>query len=186
MRERVMGRLGWPVGEIGYGMWGLAGWSGGRDDDELAPVASTWRSQLGCNFFDTAWAYGARAQRAAARPAACRGHPGPAAVRRDQDPAEEPPVARRRGLHARRRVPARPHPRVRPRRAWTNLGVAGIDLLQFHVWEDAWADDERWQRAMDDLKREGLIGGVGRQRQPLGAGQRASRRCGPAWSTRSR
>ena len=42
-----------------------------------------------------------------------------------------------------------------------NLGVDSIDLLQFHVWEDAWARDERWQRVMDDLKREGLIGGVG-------------------------
>jgi aryl-alcohol dehydrogenase-like predicted oxidoreductase len=29
------------------------------------------------------------------------------------------------------------------------------------VWEDAWAQDERWQRAVDDLKREGLIGGIG-------------------------
>jgi len=36
-----------------------------------------------------------------------------------------------------------------------------MDLLQFHVWEDAWAQDERWQRAMDDLRREGLVEGVG-------------------------
>ena len=42
-----------------------------------------------------------------------------------------------------------------------NLGVELIDLIQFHVWEDAWAEDERWQRVMDDLKREGLVKGVG-------------------------
>ena len=42
-----------------------------------------------------------------------------------------------------------------------NLGVDCIDLQQFHVWEDDWADDERWQRAVDDLKREGLIRAVG-------------------------
>jgi aryl-alcohol dehydrogenase-like predicted oxidoreductase len=36
-----------------------------------------------------------------------------------------------------------------------------VDLLQFHVWEDAWADDARWQRAADDLKREGLARAVG-------------------------
>ena len=36
-----------------------------------------------------------------------------------------------------------------------------IDLQQFHVWTDAWADDERWQRAVDDLKREGSIRGFG-------------------------
>jgi aryl-alcohol dehydrogenase-like predicted oxidoreductase len=33
--------------------------------------------------------------------------------------------------------------------------------MQFHVWEDAWARDERWQRAVDDLKSEGLIKAIG-------------------------
>jgi aryl-alcohol dehydrogenase-like predicted oxidoreductase len=42
-----------------------------------------------------------------------------------------------------------------------NLGLESVDLLQFHVWEDAWARDDRWQRVMSDLKREGLIGGIG-------------------------
>src|SRR6185369_13691590 len=42
-----------------------------------------------------------------------------------------------------------------------NLGVAAIDLQQFHVWTDEWAGDERWQRAVDDLKREQLIRGFG-------------------------
>ena len=42
-----------------------------------------------------------------------------------------------------------------------NLGLPSVDLLQFHVWEDDWADDERWQRTMDDLKRQGLIRAVG-------------------------
>ena len=28
-----------------------------------------------------------------------------------------------------------------------NIGVSTIDLQQFHVWSDTWADDERWQRA---------------------------------------
>ena len=41
------------------------------------------------------------------------------------------------------------------------------------MWDDAWADDDRWQRAVDDLKREGLIRGVRHQPQPLGAGERA-------------
>ncbi len=36
-----------------------------------------------------------------------------------------------------------------------------IDLMQLHVWDDAWASDERWQRALDDARREGLIGGIG-------------------------
>ena len=33
MQYRTFGRTGWSVSEIGYGMWGLAGWTG-RDEDE--------------------------------------------------------------------------------------------------------------------------------------------------------
>jgi len=42
-----------------------------------------------------------------------------------------------------------------------NLGVETIDLQQFHVWNDAWADDAGWQRAIDDLKREKLVRAFG-------------------------
>src|SRR5258708_6538069 len=37
-------------------MWGLAGWTGSDDEES---VKSLHRAvELGCNFFDTAWAYG--------------------------------------------------------------------------------------------------------------------------------
>jgi aryl-alcohol dehydrogenase-like predicted oxidoreductase len=39
--------------------------------------------------------------------------------------------------------------------------VECIDLQQFHVWEDGWAADERWQRTVEDLKREGKIHAMG-------------------------
>src|SRR4051812_1702555 len=56
MQYRTLGRTGWKVGEIGYGMWGLAGWSGSDDSES---IESLHRSiELGCNFFDTAWGYG--------------------------------------------------------------------------------------------------------------------------------
>ncbi|HMR66393.1 MAG TPA: aldo/keto reductase, partial [Anaerolineae bacterium] len=38
-----------------------------------------------------------------------------------------------------------------------NLGLPSLDLMQFHVWEDAWAYDDRWQRVCSDLKAEGLV-----------------------------
>ena len=31
MRYRTFGRTGWQVGTVGYGMWGLAGWTGSDD-----------------------------------------------------------------------------------------------------------------------------------------------------------
>src|SRR5215207_6389712 len=56
MHYRSFGRLGWKVSDVGYGMWGLAGWTG--SDDELTRHALDEAVALGCNFFDTAWAYG--------------------------------------------------------------------------------------------------------------------------------
>ncbi|HVO71900.1 MAG TPA: aldo/keto reductase, partial [Aggregatilineaceae bacterium] len=41
------------------------------------------------------------------------------------------------------------------------LALDSVDLMQVHVWEDGWADDESWQRAVDDLKRQGMIKAFG-------------------------
>ena len=57
MRYRTFGRTGWQVSEIGYGMWGMAGWTGSDDEQSLRALERAFA--LGCNFFDTAWAYGA-------------------------------------------------------------------------------------------------------------------------------
>ena len=56
MRNRTYPRTGWQVSEIGYGMWGMGGWTG--SDDEQSLEALDVAIDLGCNFFDTAWAYG--------------------------------------------------------------------------------------------------------------------------------
>ena len=56
MKYRRFGRTGWNVSEMGYGMWGMAGWSGSEDAESLASLQRA--VDLGCNFFDTAWAYG--------------------------------------------------------------------------------------------------------------------------------
>src|SRR5438045_9747556 len=56
MRYRRFGRTGWEVGEIGYGMWGMGSWSGSDDEESLKSLQRA--VELGCNFFDTAWAYG--------------------------------------------------------------------------------------------------------------------------------
>src|SRR5260370_12804486 len=56
MQYRRFGRTGWNVSEIGYGMWGMAGWTGSEDAESLASLQRA--VDLGCSFFDTAWAYG--------------------------------------------------------------------------------------------------------------------------------
>ena len=56
MNYRTFGRVGWPVSEIGYGMWGIGGWTGSDDAESLRSLHRA--VGLGCTFFDTAWAYG--------------------------------------------------------------------------------------------------------------------------------
>ena len=56
MRNRKFGRTGWQVSEIGYGMWGMGSWSNSDDQESLESLQAA--VDLGCNFFDTAYAYG--------------------------------------------------------------------------------------------------------------------------------
>ena len=56
MRYRRFGRTGWNVSEIGYGMWGMGGWTGSDDAESLDSLELS--AERGVNFFDTAWAYG--------------------------------------------------------------------------------------------------------------------------------
>lgn len=157
MQERVFGRLGWDVSEIGYGMWGLAGWTG-NDDDETA--AALRRSvELGCNFFDTAWGYGAGLSERILG-TLLKQYPGKRLYAATKIPPKNMQWPSRRGSTLDECFPP-DHIREYTEKSLENLGVSSIDLQQFHVWEDAWADDDRWLRTVDDLKREGLVRGFG-------------------------
>jgi aryl-alcohol dehydrogenase-like predicted oxidoreductase len=158
MKYRRFGRIDWMVSEIGYGMWAMGGqWSGSDDEESMRSLQRA--VELGCNFFDTAWAYGS-------------GHSEQllgALVRADPDER----------LYLATKMP--PKNRIWPsRREFTlddcfppdyieeyvhrslnNLGVESIDLIQFHTWEDAWADDDRWVKRLDELRGQGLIKAVG-------------------------
>ena len=157
VKLRKFGRLGWQVSEVGYGMWGMAGWTGSDDAESYTSLDRA--IALGCNFFDTAWAYG-DGHSEHLLGATLRRHPG----KRLYVATKIPPKNRR--------WPAKPsyslddvfppdHIREYCQRSLENIGVDRIDLLQFHVWSDHWAADTRWQRAVDDLKRENLVEGVG-------------------------
>jgi len=56
MRYRKFGRTGIEVSDIAPGLWGMGGWSGSEDKQSLNALQLS--VDLGCNFFDTAWAYG--------------------------------------------------------------------------------------------------------------------------------
>jgi aryl-alcohol dehydrogenase-like predicted oxidoreductase len=161
VRYRSMGKLGWQVSEVGYGMWGIGGGPGGFTgwDYDIAPECLDTAVALGCNFFDTAWAYG-RGVSEQLLGDLLRRHssdklyvatkippknrlwpPGPDDTLDDAYPAD--------------------HITEYTHRSLENLGVDRIDLMQLHTWEDRWAADDRWQEAITSLKREGVIGAVG-------------------------
>lgn len=157
MIYRTFGRTGWPVSEIGYGMWGLAGWTGSEDAETSASLDRA--IELGCTFFDTAWGYGeGRSEQILGD--ASRRHPGKKLVLATKIPPKNFQWPSRRGSTLDECFPP-DHIREYTEKSLSNLGVGTIDLQQFHVWEDAWARDERWQRSVDDLKTQGMIRAVG-------------------------
>jgi aryl-alcohol dehydrogenase-like predicted oxidoreductase len=157
MRYRTFGRLGWNVSEIGYGMWGLAGWTGSEESESLDALHRA--VELGCNFFDTAWAYGdGVSERILGRVA--REHPNKKLYIATKVPPKNRVWPSRREFTLDQVFPPA-YIREYADRSLENLGLDHIDLLQFHVWEDAWALDERWQRVVDDLRIQGLIRGIG-------------------------
>jgi aryl-alcohol dehydrogenase-like predicted oxidoreductase len=157
MQYRVFGRTGWSVSEIGYGMWGMVGWTG---SDQAEVRAALQRAvDLGCTFFDTAWAYGnGRSEQYLGE--LVRANPDRRLYVATKLPPKNFRWPSRRGYALDDCFPP-DHIRQYAERSLQNLGLPRIDLLQFHVWEDAWARDERWQKAIEALKREGSIAAVG-------------------------
>jgi aryl-alcohol dehydrogenase-like predicted oxidoreductase len=153
MEYRRFGKTNWNVSEIGYGMWGLAGWTG--TDQQEMETALDQSVELGCNFFDTAWGYGAG--------------------------KSEQILGELMKRHAQKRLyfatkippknfkwPSKPdytleecfpasHIIEYTEKSLKNLNVDCIDLQQFHVWEDAWHDKDEWKKAVEKLKREGKV-----------------------------
>ena len=157
MQYRTFGRLGWQVSEIGFGTWGMGGWSGA--DDAASAAALDRAVALGCNFFDTALAYGmGRSERLVGE--MLRRYPQEKLFVATKVPPKNLKWPGRASTPAHDAFPAE-HIRASTETSLKNLGVDRIDLQQLHVWSDAWADDEGWQREAQRLKQDGLIGGFG-------------------------
>lgn len=167
MKYRKLGRTGFDVSEVGHGLWGMSGWSGSEDDQSRESIRLS--AGLGCNFYDTAWAYGegksdallgellaqnyGKRQKAAANFSA---HLYAA--------SKIPPMNRK--------WPASPndsYSEVFPAKhvikfmeqIREKLGVDTIDLLQFHVWNDGWAAEPEFRKTIEKLKSEGRIRAFG-------------------------
>ena len=157
MNYRRFGRTGWRVSEIGYGMWGMGGWTGSDDQQSLQSLQRA--VDLGCTFFDTAWGYG-EGHSEGLLGQLVRANPDVRLYTATKVPPKNFTWPSQRGFTLDDCFPPE-HIERYVHDSLENAGLDRFDLMQFHVWEDAWVDDERWASAMDDLRRQGLFEAVG-------------------------
>ena len=182
MHYRTFGRTGWQVSEIGYGMWGMGGWTGSDDAESLDSLQRS--IDLGCNFFDTAWAYGnghsEQLLGSTLRANGATSATGASANAASAVPGKVTTVGGPdRMLYIATKVP--PKNRKWPSRrefslddcfppdyineyvdkSCANVGVDSLDLIQLHTWEDHWLDDPRLPRAIEQLRASGKVRAFG-------------------------
>lgn len=161
MKKRIFGRTNWNISEIGYGMWGIAGGEWGGDEiDNMQQDRCLDRSvELGCNFFDTAWIYGSgSSEKLLGR--LLKRHPD----KQIYVATKVPPKNKEWPSKSTDKIEdifPNDHIVEYVNSSLINLDADAIDLLQFHVWEDTWAKDTRWQECVKQLKQEGKAKAIG-------------------------
>ena len=157
MNNRRFGRTNWMVSEIGFGMWGMGSWTG--SDDQQSLDALQHAIDLGCNFFDTAWAYG-EGHSESLLGQIVRANPGKRLYTATKIPPKNFQWPSRREFTLDDCFPPE-HIDESVHSSLNNAGLDSFDLIQFHVWEDSWLEDDRWAKKIDELRRQGLIKAVG-------------------------
>ena len=157
MKLRRFGRTGWQVSEIGYGMWGMAGWTGSEDAESLAALQRS--IDLGCNFFDTAWAYGdGHSEELLGKTLRAN------SSKRLYVATKIPPKNRRwPALKEFSLDDCYPPDYVFEYvdKSLKNLGLETLDLIQYHTWMDSWLDDSRTQATIEKLRASGKVRAIG-------------------------
>jgi aryl-alcohol dehydrogenase-like predicted oxidoreductase len=157
MNYRRFGRSGWKVSEIGYGMWGMAGWTGSQDTESLDSLQRS--IDLGCNFFDTAWAYGdGHSEQLLGK--ILRANRGRTLYTATKIPPKNRRWPSRREFSLDESYPP-DYIEEYLNKSLKNIGVEMLDLIQFHTWEDDWLDDVRLPRAIEKLRKSGKVRAVG-------------------------
>lgn len=157
MIYRRFGRTGWQVSEIGYGMWGASGWAG--SDDSQSDQSLDLAVEKGVNFFDTAWGYGSGHSEQLLGKLLKR-HSDQKLYSATKIPPKNFKWPAKKEYTLDESYPSK-HIKEYTEISLKNLGVEKIDLMQFHTWNDDWAKNEEWQRAVQDLISEGKVGSFG-------------------------
>lgn len=157
MKYRKLGRTGFNVSEMGHGLWGMGGWSGSEDRQSLDSLQLS--ADLGCTFFDTAWAYGEGHSDELMGQALKQNHGSRLFVASKVPPKNRKWPASRDYPYA--DVFPRDHVIHFTEAIREALQVDRVDLLQFHVWDDTWTEEPDFRATVEELKNRGLIESLG-------------------------
>jgi len=158
MKYRKLGRTGFEVSEMAHGLWGMSGWSGSDDQESLAALQLA--TDMGCNFFDTAWAYGQGKSDGLLGEILSRNSSPPNPSKRLFAASKIPPLNGKwpaRSSYKYQDVFPADHVFRHADLIRKKLRVDSIDLLQFHVWDDTWTDEPEFRSTVEKLKRDGII-----------------------------
>ena len=154
---RKFGRTQWDVSEIGYGMWGMGGWT--ESDDLLSAKSLDLAVENGVNFFDTAWAYG-HGHSEKLLGDLLRRFPNKKLYTASKIPAKNFKWPAKPEYSLEESYPTS-HIVEYTEKTLKNLQTEQLDLMQFHTWDDSWSEREEWQRAVEDLKKSGKVAAMG-------------------------
>jgi aryl-alcohol dehydrogenase-like predicted oxidoreductase len=157
MKYRKLGKTDWKVSEIGYGMWGMAGWTGSDDEESLGSLQLS--VDLGCNFFDTAWGYG-RGKSEGLLGKLVKANKDKKLYTATKIPPKNFKWPSKREYTLNDCFPP-DHIQDYVEKSLKNAGLDSFDLMQFHTWEDLWLDDDRGIMKMIELKEQGLFRSIG-------------------------
>ncbi len=157
MIKRTFGRTKWKVSEIGYGMWGMAGWK--ESDDLQSSKSLDLAVENGVNFFDTAWGYGEGHSEKLLGELVKR-HPSTRLYTASKIPPKNFKWPALPEYSLKESYPSA-HIEEYTHKTLKNLQLEQIDLMQFHTWDDGWTKEEEWQRTVEGLKKSGKIAAVG-------------------------
>jgi len=157
MKYRRFGRTGWEVSEMGYGMWGMAGWTNSSDEESLRSLQTA--VELGVNFFDTAYAYG-QGHSENLLGQIVRSNPGKRLYTASKIPPKTLQWPAPSDSTLAQSFPP-DHVEEYVHRSLENAGLQQLDLMQFHTWNDEWMRDDRWFYKLDDLRSQKLINALG-------------------------
>ncbi len=157
MKYRTFGRTGWEISEIGYGTWGMGSWTGSDDEESMKSLQLA--VDLGCNFFDAAWAYG-RGKSEDLIGQLVRANKDKKLYTATKMPPRNFKWPSKREYTLEDCFPP-DHIQEFVERSLKNLGLDSYDLIQFHTWEDGWLEDERGLKKMMELKEQGLFHAIG-------------------------